>query len=610
LISGVPTTPGAYPFTLHVQDQANSSAERQVNITVNPGLTIPACPAPVAETGSPYSSDIAAVGGSTPYSWSINSGALPAGINLDAAAGRLSGTPTATGDFTFTLRVTDAGGRAASHDCAISVSKGLAITTTSLPDAALASAYAQAIAVTGGTPPYAWTTAAGGLPPGLFLNSGTGKITGTPTVAGSFSFTVRVNDSAGAEITQVMTLRVTAGLAITDCPLAVTGVGQPYSATATVQAGTPPLKWSLAGGALPDGLTLDPATGSIAGTPSATGVSDYTLSVADSTGVSAIRACTLTVTKGDLKITTPATLDPAVAGSPYSVTLAVAGGVGAYTWSLTSGALPDGLALDSSGNLAGTPTKTGVFQFSVQVADEGANTAAQAFTLNVLLQAAPAVSITGLSDFAPPAQQPTFGITLDKAYPTDLTGTVQLSFTPDGNLGVDDPAIQFSNGSRTLDFTVPANSTNVQFPVQTVALQTGTVAGTIELNVTLNSSDSGAVGGLKKQVRIDRIAPRITSIEASRTANGVQVVIVGYSTTRDVTLGTFSFTPAGGGAPVQASVPMSDAASQWFQSADSAKFGGEFKVTLPFTFQGGSFSSVTAILNNPQGGSDPASAKF
>jgi hypothetical protein len=610
IVSGTPTTTGSFAFSVRVQDTAGQSAERQLTLTVNPGLTIPACPAGVAETGSPYTSDVAAVGGTTPYSWSIDSGALPPGINVEASTGRVSGTPSQTGDFNFVLRVSDSAGRAVTRSCSISVAAGLSITTTSLPDAVLAAPYSQAIAVTGGTPPYAWSTAAGGLPPGLFLNSGTGRITGTPTVAGSFSFTVRVNDSAGGEITQVMTLRVTAGLAITDCPLPITVVGQPYSATATVQSGAPPFTWSLAGGALPDGLTLDPSTGTISGTPPTAAVASYTISVVDSKGVSAIRACTLSVTTGELKITTPANLEPAVSGASYSVEFAASGGVGAYSWSLISGALPEGLALDGSGKLTGSPTKTGVYQFSVQVTDEGGETAAQAFTLSVLVAAGPSITLQGLSDFVAPAQQPAFSITLDKPYPAALTGTIQLSFTPDGSLGVDDPAIRFSNGSRTLNFTVPENSTQAQFDTPGASLQTGTVAGAIELDVTLQSSDSSTVAGLRKLVRIDRIAPRITNIEASRNASGVQVVIIGYSTTRDVTSGAFRFTPAGGGAPVEVNVPMTDAAAQWFRSADSTKFGGEFKLTLPFTFQGGSFSSVTAILNNPQGGSDPATSNF
>ena len=494
-----------------------------MSITVNPGLTIPACPAPVAETGSPYSSDVAAVGGQR----RIHGRSIPAHCRLalpwTRGLGRVSGTPSNTGDFSFGLRVSDSSGRAATRDCAIGVSQGLSITTTSLPDAALASPYAQTITVNGGTPPYAWSTAAGGLPPGLFLNSGTGKVTGTPTVAGAFSFTVRVNDSAGGEITQVMTLRVSAGLAITNCPLPVTLAGQSYSATATVQAGSPPFTWSLAGGALPDGLQLDPGTGAITGTPSNTSVSNYTLSVMDSTGASAIRACTLAITNGDLKIATPASLDPATSGAPYSVALAATGGVGEYTWSLTNGTLPDGLALDSAGKLTGTPTKPGLYQFSIQVTDAAGETATQAFTLNVLLESAPTVTITGLSDFAPPAQQPSFDLTLDKSYPAPLTGTVQVSFTPDGSLGVDDPAIRFSNGSRTLNFTVPANSTDAEFPVQTVALQTGTVAGTIALDVTLKSSDATTVAGLHKLIRIDRVAPRITSIDATRTIIGRSV---------------------------------------------------------------------------------------
>jgi hypothetical protein len=566
----------------------------------------------VAEAGSPYASDVSAIGGATPYSWSIASGALPAGISLNASTGHLSGSPSQAGPANFVVAVTDTAGKNASRPCVITVAPALAIGASSLPDASLAAPYSQLIGVTGGLPPFVWSTSAGSLPPGLFLNSGTGQITGTPTVGGSFSFTIRVNDSAGAQITQMLTLRVVTGLAITDCPLPVATVGQAYSGAPALQAGTAPFSWSVSGGTLPPGLSLDAASGQLSGTPSTTGVSSYTISVTDAAGASALRACTLTVTGGALSVSTAASLSPAIMGSPYSVTLNASGGAGPYVWSVLSGALPDGLTLDAAGQISGSATKAGMYQFTLKVADQTGASSTQAFTLNVLLAPTPSISFTGLSDFVAPAQQPTFDLTFDSPYPATLTGVLTLSFTPDGSAGVDDPAIRLSNGSRAMNFTVPANSTKAVFGAPVTALQTGTVAGTIELNVSLqaNGADLGAVNGSRKLVRIDRLAPRLTGIQATSTGSGIQFQIVGYSTTREITQGTFRFTPAGGGAPVEVTVPMTDAAAQWFGNSASWKFGGEFLLTQPFTFQGGRFSSVSVTLSNGQGSSDAISANF
>jgi hypothetical protein len=611
-LSGTPTATGAFAFTVRAQDATGASTEKPMVMNVSGGLTIPACPAPVAEAGLAYASDVSAIGGAPQYAWSIAGGALPAGISLNASTGRLSGSPSQAGVANFVLAVADAAARSASRSCAITVAPALAITATALPDANLAAPYSQLIGVTGGLAPFVWSTSAGSLPPGLFLNSGAGQITGTPTVGGSFSFTIRVNDSAGAQVAQTLTLRVVAGLAITDCPLPVATVGQTYSGAAALQAGTAPFSWSIIGGALPPGLSLDAASGKISGAPSTTGVSSYAISVADVTGASALRACTLTVTGGALSVSTAASLAPAIVGSPYSASLTASGGARPYLWSVVSGALPDGLTLDPSGQISGSATKTGMYQFTLRVSDQTGASSTQAFTLNVLLAPAPSLSFTGLSDFVAPAQQPTFDLTLDSPYPATLTGVLTLSFTPDGSAGVDDPAIRLSNGSRTMNFSVPANATKAVFGTPLTALQTGTVAGTIELDVSLqaNGVDLGAVNGSRKLVRIDRLAPRLTSIQATPTGSGIQLQIVGYSTTREITQGTFRFTPAGGGAPVEVAVPMSDAAAQWFSNPASWKFGGEFMVTQPFTFQGGRYSSVSVTLSNGQGSSDAITANF
>jgi hypothetical protein len=166
-----------------------------------------------ATVSTAYSATVAATGGTAPYAWSIASGSLPPGLGLDAASGRISGTPTTAGTWAFTIRVTDAQNPAASATRALAIAVGaapLAITTTSLPNARRNQTYQQTVAATGGIAPYTWSLAGGSLPPGLALAAATGVISGRPTSTGTWSFTVRVSDSQGpaAADTQVLSIRV------------------------------------------------------------------------------------------------------------------------------------------------------------------------------------------------------------------------------------------------------------------------------------------------------------------------------------------------------------------------------------------------------------------
>jgi hypothetical protein len=118
MISGTPTAPaGPYPFTVQVQDTSGQQDTQALSVRVTPDITTTTLlPGTVNQA---YNQPMAATGGTAPLTWSISAGTLPAGLNLDATTGVISGTPTATGTSLFTVRVQDAGGLSDTQDLSI-----------------------------------------------------------------------------------------------------------------------------------------------------------------------------------------------------------------------------------------------------------------------------------------------------------------------------------------------------------------------------------------------------------------------------------------------------------------------------------------------------------
>jgi hypothetical protein len=171
-------------------------------------------------------------------------------------------------------------------------------------------------------------------------------------------------------------------MSITPTDLADATEGTPYYEPLTVTGGKQPYSWAVTSGRLPQGLTLDSATGVISGTPTTSGNSTFEVTVKDNLGSTESAKYSLTVT-GALTIK-PATLSDATEGTPYQETLTAEGGEEPYTWEKTSGALPPGLELDrATGVIAGTPTATGESTFEVTVTDKHGVTATGKFTLAV-----------------------------------------------------------------------------------------------------------------------------------------------------------------------------------------------------------------------------------
>jgi len=180
-----------------------------MNVSSLPSITPTTLPA--GEQNVPYSTTLAASGGTQPYTWSITTGTLPSGLSLNSGTGVISGTPTASGTGNFTVQVTDANSQSATKGLSITIATLPSVTTTTLPGGTQNTAYSTTLAASGGTQPYTWSITTGTLPSGLSLNSSTGVISGTPTVVGTSSFTVQVTDANAQRTTQGLSITIASG---------------------------------------------------------------------------------------------------------------------------------------------------------------------------------------------------------------------------------------------------------------------------------------------------------------------------------------------------------------------------------------------------------------
>jgi hypothetical protein len=383
-VSGTPTVAGAYQFTVIAVDsttpQEIASATLSIAVISTTGdLAISTSNLPQGTVGTAYSAQLSATGGTTPYAWSVASGTVPAGLTL-SSAGVLSGTPTTSGSFAFTLQVADSSSTTQLAQATFSVtinanpSVAVAITTGSLPAGSVGISYHGQLQAAGGTAPYSWSVIAGLLPEGLTLGSD-GTISGTPTAAGSFDFTVEVADSDTPAQTATRQFTITVApapgqaLSITTATLPNGSVGISYDATISASGGTTPYAFTVASGTLPPGLLLA-ADGSLTGVPTTAGSFSFTVRVTDSASQTAERSYTLTIVAGaGQMIITTANLPPGRTSVAYSATFTAVGGTSPYHWSVTSGSLPPGLTLSDDGMLSGTPSAAGTFTFTVMAID-------------------------------------------------------------------------------------------------------------------------------------------------------------------------------------------------------------------------------------------------
>jgi serine/threonine-protein kinase len=219
IILGTPTRTGRAEFSLQLSDSRGTTALRELTLNVRlvpPPLVITTSPAlPEGIVGQHFVLELGASGGTPPYHWSVTGDDLPRGLELDEARGVLEGTPRAPDAFQFTVRLSDSFQAVTTREFRLRVVPELKITAVgewwagftptggqravrSCPPATAGQPYSCNLEATGGSPPYRWEIADGSLPPGLSLDPGRGRISGTPSRSGEHSFRLRVVDRSQA----------------------------------------------------------------------------------------------------------------------------------------------------------------------------------------------------------------------------------------------------------------------------------------------------------------------------------------------------------------------------------------------------------------------------
>ena len=336
------------------------------------------------------------------------------------------------------------------------------ITTASpLPAGTVGTFYSQQLTATAGfSTPYTWTVPASQLPPGLTLST-SGVLSGTPSGAGSFNPTFNVVTAQGgngpaARKLIAITINPAPPLKITTPSISNPVVGLTFTQVLSASGGVTPYRWDISSGFLPPGLSLDPVSGTLAGTVSAANTYTFTVRVTDALLTSATQMFTVTATN-PINFLTNA-VGNGVIGVPYSQQINATGGAPPLTFSLATNpfgtsSLPPGLSLSSTGGITGTPTTAGTYStITVVVTDTLGNSASKTYSITISSPQAPLVVSPGTLTFTAssagnsPASQivtvlsagataATFSVTLDGGQantpaPTWLKVTPLAGITP------------------------------------------------------------------------------------------------------------------------------------------------------------------------------------
>jgi len=448
--------------------------------------------------------------------YSISSGALPTGLSINSSTGQITGTVNSSGAYSFTARATTDDGKhynEASFSGTIYEYPEWVDSTlsnidynTSYSDSVWADAY----------PAATYSISSGELPSGITLNSVTGLVSGTTLDSGAYSFTIKAENAIGS-ITQSFSGTVQSPPSWSDQTLGIITKAVAYS-DGVLATGTSPITYSVYSGSLPSSISLNTSTGAITGTTAASGSYSFMIRATNSWGYV---EKSFSGTIYEIPAWTDSTIANMIYGQAYSDAVA-ASGYPAVIYSISTGALPSGITLNSStGAIAGTSTTAGSYSFTVK-AENAVSNVTQLFTDDLYVTPSWTDNIlaaftynTAYSDQVVATGTPTYIIS-SGTLPTGLSlnsSTGAVTGTPT-YYGAYSFTIQAANetGSVTQSFSGAINRTpswtdnTLATPIYNTAYSDSVVAigyptptysvttGTLPTGLSLNSS-SGAVTG-------------------------------------------------------------------------------------------------------------------
>ncbi|WP_185155459.1 putative Ig domain-containing protein [Rudanella paleaurantiibacter] len=605
VVTGTPSQTGVFPVTVTVTDPQGTTSSVSFNVTVNPQVT-PNQPPVVVNGGIPspqsatvgigFSTTTAGAfsdpdGGTLAYS----AAGLPGGLNINPTTGVISGTPTASGTFNVTVTANDGQGGsvnagfqlnvAPANQPPVLVNGGIPSPQSATVGIGFSTTTAAAFSdPDGGTLAYS----AAGLPAGLSINPTTGVISGTPTASGTFNVTVTANDGQGGSVSAGFQLNVSPA---NQPPVVVNGgIPSPQSATVgigfsttTAAAFSDPdggtLTYAAAG--LPAGLSINPTTGVISGTPTTSGTFNVTVTANDGQGGSVSTGFQLNVApNGAPSVTSPGDQSLTL-NTPASFTVVATDPEGG-TLTYAATGLPANLTINpNTGVVTGTPSQTGVFPVTVTVTDPQGTTSSVSFNVTVNPQVTPNQPPVVVNGGIPSPQSATVGI----GFSTTTAGAFS---DPDGG---------------TLAYSAAGLPGGLSInPTTGVISGTPTASGTFNVTVTANDGQGGSVStGFQLNVAPANQPPTLVGLGIASPQSGT--VGVPFTSTisnafSDSDGGTLTFTAMG--------LPAGLAISPTGVISGTPTVSGSFNVTVTTNDgQGGTVSDDFVLNVSPAAGNQP-----
>jgi uncharacterized protein YhjY with autotransporter beta-barrel domain/PKD repeat protein len=575
-ITGTPTASGTYNSTIHA---TNATATDTKTLAFTISLSAPVITSTLTASGA---TGVAFAGyqitaNSSPTSYGASG--LPPGLSINGS-GAISGTPTTAGNYNSTISATNATGTD-SKTLAFTISLSAPVITSGLSATGSTGTPFSGYQITASSNPTSFDATGGtGLPPGLSVDTTTGMITGTPTLNGTYSFTISATNATGTG-SNTMTITISLTAPVITSTLTASGSLGAVFAGYQITATNTPTSFNATG--LPPGLSIDTTTGAITGTPTLNGTFNSTISATNATATDS-KTLVFTISLPIPAINSVLTASGAtgVAFAGYQITAAN------NPTSFGASGLPPGLSINASGAISGTPTTAGNYNSTITATNaSGTDSKTLAFTISL---SAPVINsvltangstyvvfagyqITATNSPAsfnasslPPGLNINTSTGVISGTPT-TAGNYNSTITATNATGTDSKTLAFTialsspsitsvltaTGSTGVAFTsyqIIANSSPTSFgasglpPGLNINTSTGVISGTPTTNNVYNTTITATnATGIDSKILVITISLTAPVINSVLTASGAtSVVFAGYQITATNTPTSFNAT--------------------------------------------------------------------